>query len=117
MVTASIIRERIRRLFRIAAADSVTPDSLLDTLSDAAQDALDANQTVISISHQEGSMGFATFQGWSPARALEMVDICRQFIEAYPLSDYADADAQLAAILASIRTVRRTRPDFSGLRS
>lgn len=112
MLTAAILKEQIRKIFRIAAAGEQTAEEAIDALSDAALAAQQAGKTTISVSHQEATMGWATFAGWQPAAILELVSLCRDYLELYPVANYDDETAQRDAILASIKTVRSSRPDF-----
>jgi len=109
MVARSILKEEIRRMFRLGGATASARHEWLDAIADAARDFINASATGDSIASTSAggvSVAFKDTSASSPQETIELVAALR---------DYADAADVDAALLLVPRKANRMMVDHGGL--
>ena len=104
-VPTAVVKEFIRRVYRVTAESDQTRDDFLDGLADTALEAWEKGKTLSEISGNGQDATYQLFFGWSPTVVLDVINQARDVV----------SNATLAEALTALKPVRHLSRDFSNI--
>lgn len=102
-VPTTVLREFVRKVYRVTAESEQGRDEFLDGLADTALAAWEKGKTLKDSSGNGESISYEIFFGWTPETIINMISRTRDYI----------SNDTLADALSSIKPVRHVSTDFT----
>jgi len=102
-VTRSVLKEFIRKVYRVTAEDDLDRGDYLDGLSDIALASLEKGKGITASSGNGTTVNYEFFFGWNPDTLLELIDEARDLV----------TEATVALAIADQNPIRQVSTNFT----